>query len=366
MKTVLSAAFCIFIQASLAIAQQCTNQDCAYSGPAAPPMGALVLPEFPVLFINVYGQKDDWGDADCEARLRRTGEIVADTVPNYVIVGMTEVHPDYARITCDGRAVVEGMQKNGEYGSGKHRWGHPETDWTSYDGGLAIFSTAMFDWEPYDRHAHKYDFDPWFRTPHGFVFAQIMVSPQVTIDVYVTHLHSQSSWPVECDRGCRYQELEELAKGIHERSQSSGNPVLVMGDFNIGGPNPSPGVCDGNCGYSDIMDVLRNPRDLWSETRPQGPGSTHGVDLPTTVGERIDFMFVMTDPFFYDSPFEIFLAGRERVSIMAWEMPDGTPVSDHFGLRALLEVREARDPPDCPTPPPGSDQCAPGRGVIVQ
>jgi hypothetical protein len=42
---------------------------------------------------------------------------------------------------------VEGIEKNGEYGSGKHRWGHPETDWTSYDGGLALFSTGKFDWK---------------------------------------------------------------------------------------------------------------------------------------------------------------------------------------------------------------------------
>jgi hypothetical protein len=87
----------------------------------------------------------------------------------------------------------------------------------------------------------------------------------------------------------------------------SGSPVLVIGDFNIGGSNPSPSVCDGNCGYGDIMDVLRNPRDLWSEKNPPGStvpalsGSTYGVNFPSTVGQRIDYMFVMTDPYFFDS-----------------------------------------------------------------
>ncbi len=323
---------------------QCSVQDCSYTGPPEPIKGSPIIGDIRVLAMNVFGQKDDWGDSYCEKRLKKTGEFIANANPSYNIVGLTEVHPDYVKITCDGNALVKGIQKNGEYGSGKHRWGHPETSWKYYDGGLAIFSTSQFDWTPYDEHVHKFAFNPKSRTTSGFIFVQIRISNEVTIDVYVTHLHSKNALLADCNRNCRYQELEELAKGIHERSALSGNPVLVMGDFNIGGPNPDANNCAGNCGYSDIMDVFRNPRDLWLErTNTTESGSTHKE-------QRIDYIFVMTDSFFTNSQQEIFLSGRERIQKVAWEMDDGEAVSDHLGLSATLEIREKVLPPDCPEP----------------
>jgi len=342
-----------------ASADQCSVQDCSYTGPLEPVHGPLVVDDIRVLAMNVYGQKEEWGDDYCEDRLKKTGEIIADAMSSYAIVGLNEVHPDYVKITCDGDALVEGIQKNGEYGSGKHRWGHPETEWHSYDGGLALFSTSQFDWEPYNEHVHKYSFDPVFRTPTGFIFSQIQITDDVAIDVYITHLHSKSNWPGECDRNCRYQELEELAKGIHDRSELSGNPVLVMGDFNIVGPNPAPSNCNGNCGYGDIMDVLRNPRDLWMERLDSTlPGSTHN-------GQRIDYMFVMTDPYFSNSKYEIFLSGRERIRTVDWKMDNGEPVSDHLGLSATLEIRErVKQPPECK--PPDRIIASQGGAVIIK
>lgn len=336
---------CLSLIVFKAIADQCSIQDCSYSGPPEPDKGSLILGDIRVLVMNVYGQKNEWGDSYCEERLKRTGEFIADANPPYNIVGLNEVHPDYIKITCDGDALVEGIQKNGEYGSGKHRWGHPETSWKYYDGGLALFSTSQFDWSPYDEHVHKFAYNPKSRTTSGFIYTQINLENNVTIDVYVTHLHSKNGVFSDCNRNCRYQELEELAKGIHERSQSSGNPVLVMGDFNIGGPNPDANNCKGNCGYSDIMDVFRHPRDLWLEK----------VNLPiigtTHKEQRIDYMFVLTDPYFTSSQSELFLSGRERIQLVEWTMDDGAPVSDHLGLSATLEVREKVKVPDkCPAP----------------
>ena len=320
-------------------AQQCSVQDCSYTGPQEPVRGSLVVGDIRVLAMNVFGQDPAFFDGDCEERLKKTGEFIADSDPSYTIIGATEVHPDYFLSTCDGHALVEGIQKNGEYGSGKHKWGHPETSALYYDGGLALFSTSRFDWEPYSKHVHRYSFNPIVRTTSGFIFAQIQISDDIAIDVYITHLHSKNNWLVECNRNCRYQELEELARGIHERSGSSGNPVLVMGDFNIGGPNPGPDNCTGNCGYRDIMDVLRNPRDLWMEkSDPTPPGSTHE-------GQRIDYMLVMTDPYFSNSEYEIFLSDREGITTVDWKMDDGEPVSDHLGLSATLEIRERASQP---------------------
>ena len=326
-----------------ASAEQCSVQDCSYTGLPEPVRGPLIVDNIRVLAMNVEGQKEiSESDGACEDRLETIGEIVADAESPYTIVGLNEVHPDTA-ITCDGLALVEGIQKNGEYGSGKHRWGHPDTGILTslFEGGLALFSTSQFDWVPYNEHVHKYAFDPYFRTSTGFIFTQIQIMDDIAIDVYITHLHSKNSGYGECDRNCRYQELEELAKGIHERSELSGNPVLVMGDFNIDGPNPDPDDCNGNCGYSDIMDVLRNPRDLWMERiDPTPPGSTHKR-------RRIDYMFVLTDSFFSNSDYEIFLSAPDGIKRVDWKMDNGEPVSDHLGLSATLEIRErVSQPPD--------------------
>ena len=362
--TIALVSFCLLLPFQ-AQTQQCSTSDCAYTGPLEPERGPVVVQGIRVLAMNVYGQSTDF-DVYCQARLKRTGEIIANSQPPYNIIGLTEVHPNNPISTCDGQAIVEGIQINGEYGSGKHRWGHPEVDW-SFDGGLALFSTSKFDWAPYSEHAHRFSFDPLGRLPHGFIFSSIKVANDVSIDVYVTHLHSLGNWPTDCNRDCRYEELEELAKGIHERSEDSGNPVLVMGDFNIGGPSPSPSACKGNCGYGDIMDVLRNPRDLWSETGPTSPGHTHERSVSSVVDRRIDYIFVMTDPYFYNSKYEIFLAGRDEFEIVEWEMDDGNPVSDHLGLSATLEIRERVEPPppEC-TPPIGPVVCAPDGGVLIE
>jgi len=99
----------------------------------------------------------------------------------------------------------------------------------------------------------------------GIIFARIEVpGTTLTLDVYVTHLHASDA--DDCDRCCRKQELQRLATFIRNNSSRSGNPVIVMGDFNISGP---PNCC-GNEGYEDMMSVLGNPRDLWFELHPCG------------------------------------------------------------------------------------------------
>jgi hypothetical protein len=172
------------------------------------------------------------------------------------------------------------------------------------------------------------------------------------IDVYVTHLYSKGDGHNACDQQCRYGQLQQLARGIHERSANSGNPVLVMGDFNIGGPNPTASQCNGNPGYGDIMDVLRNPRDIWLEAHPNKSGTTHVGKTP----QRIDFMFVLTDPYFTNSTRQLVLRDPAAVRLVDWQMPgyhvpamasgprwiEGPfDVSDHVGIEAMLEVQQA-------------------------
>jgi hypothetical protein len=353
---------------------QGVSSSCDYTGPPAPPQGAK-LGEFRLMTMNVFGQNKD-SERKCQARLKYIGERIAKATPRFDVIGLTEVHPDYVYVTCDGDELVDGLQVRGEYKGKKARWGHPETPALHYDGGTSLFSTQEFDWSPYSDHVERYDPIYQTRTAHGFIFARIPLVRTTTranggtvtdhrageVDVYVTHLYSKGSGSTACDQECRYAQLKQLARGIHRRSANSGNPVLVMGDFNIGGPNPTASSCDGNTGYGDIMEVLRNPRDLWLEAHPTQRGST-SVDRPT---QRIDYIFLLTDPYFTNSPNDLVLSSASSVKLIDWEMPGysvtetvpvegsvGFPqqtatqfvwkagpfaVSDHLGIEATLEV----------------------------
>ena len=349
------------------------SDSCEYTGPPAPPRGSVVG-QARVMAMNVFGQNDD-SELRCQARLKYIGERLADQDPLFDVIGMTEVHPDYVGVSCDGEKLVKGLRKNGEYKSGKARWGHPETSFYEYDGGTSIFSTSEFEWEPYGDHVERYSPEYKTRTAHGFVFARIPIVREVVradgsvakdyragmIDVYVTHLYSKGDGHNACDQQCRYGQLQQLARGIHKRSANSGNPVLVMGDFNIGGPNPSARQCHGNPGYGDIMEVLRNPRDIWLEAHPNKKGTTHVGKTP----QRIDFMFVLTDPYFTNSTRQLVLRDPVEVRLIDWQMPgyhvpptnfsssgprwiEGPfDVSDHIGIEATFEVHHSagRDQP---------------------
>ncbi|HFD11417.1 MAG TPA: hypothetical protein ENJ32_02945 [Crenotrichaceae bacterium] len=321
------------------------SNSCEYTGPLAPIKGELI-DTVRVMTMNVWGQKEfKESDSKCQARLKTIGNNIAITSPRFNIVGLTEVHPDYVGITCDGSKLVDSIQSNGEYIGNKARWGHPETSAIAYDGGISLFSTTAYEWHPYEKHVHQYSPKHKSRTAMGFIFATIQLKSGIALDVYVTHIHSTTGTVpgTNCNQACKFKELQQLAYGIHERSANSGNPVLVMGDFNIGGPNPTADHCLGNKGYGDIMDVLRNPRDMWLEAHPHIAGSTHS-------DERIDFMFFLTDAYFTSSPYELTISNSETVKLIQWKMSGFSKnliwhqgpfrVSDHFGIEATLEVRK--------------------------
>lgn len=361
-----SLATALFAMPSLASA---VSSSCEYTGPPPPPRGS-VAGQLRVMTMNVFGQNDD-SELLCEARLKFIGEKLANQETLFDVIGLTEVHPDYVGVSCDGEKLVKGLRSKGEYTKNKARWGHPETSFYEYDGGTSVFATSEFEWTPYSDHVERYSPKYKTRTAHGFVFARIPIVREIVrpdgrvakdrragmVDVYVTHLYSKGDGSNACDQQCRYGQLQQLARGIHERSANSGNPVLVMGDFNIGGPNPTAGQCNGNPGYGDIMEVLRNPRDIWLEAHPNKSGTTHVGKTP----QRIDYIFVLADPYFTNSTRQLVLRDPGEVRPIDWEMPryqvpspmfqssgpqwiEGPfDVSDHVGIEAMFEVQRAAE-----------------------
>lgn len=327
----MNVGICIVTVCTLA---QASAQDCDYNGRHLPAMGETAQ-QIRVATMNVYGQNKD-NEKKCEFRLREIGRRLANAHPLYSILGLTEVHPDTVYGTCNGRELVDALQSNGHYSGDRARWGHPEV--AGYDGGVSLFALNLFPWGNYDYHAHRYVPRLLPRTAHGFVFSRVPVGRGITLDVYVTHIHSTGGGFLqpECNQACKRNELLQLARGIHARSAASGNPVIVMGDFNIGGPNPTSSRCDGNRGYADIMELLRNPRDVWLEAHPDRSGSTHG-------SQRIDYMFLLDDPYFTNSAWQLNISDPTSVRLLDWYLPgyhgDVGRVSDHLGLEATFDVR---------------------------
>lgn len=364
----------IHILITLSLISQNASADCVYQSPATQAKGSLEA-SFKVLTINVYGQSvssiGDFltsTDGPCQNRLRAIGRHIRDAKPAYDIVGLQEWHPDTSA-TCNGvvlknriddlyptPALSSFYSEPQGFSWVHYRWGHPEA-YDQKDGGLGLISKRPFLWENYDEGdfgtiweradghpvetANVHQFHPRLmpRSAHGFIFGRIYFRyPDIAVDTYVVHLTStgKNKWWGDntCNLKCKQYMLEQLREGIHQRSAGSGFPVLVMGDFNIGGPNPfnTTDSCKGNDGYRDIMNKLGNPRDLWLEANPNKVGTTHG--FTNKKPQRIDFMFAPNDPYLVNSQYEISIENNSRIDTIILSN------SDHYGIVAELGIRQ--------------------------
>jgi hypothetical protein len=128
-----------------------------------------------------------------------------------------------------------------------------------------------------------------------------------------------------------------------------------MGDFNIGGP-PSN---NGNAGYSDIMDILEKPEDVWMKAHPNEKGFSIDCRVNNVARsmsdncdyqERIDYIFILTDAKFTNSPYLLKITDKQSVKVVQWKLPTdhreyskvkdhrSRYVSDHFGVEATIEI----------------------------
>ncbi len=307
--------------------RSCTyDPECIYSGDKREPRPRSGGPVRTVRLLqqNVFGTSD----GDCDARLSRLGNAIAQATPAFDIVGVQELYgtSDFDLVNCEADQFNDAIWSTGRYrNSSNYNRYNPVGEFFSGqpDGGIALFSLG--DLQSFEEH--EWDENNW--TPvvdavQGFVFARVWL-PRVGmhIDTYVVHVDANVDG---ASRTVRRAQLAQLADEIRENSRLSGNPVLVMGDFNIGGPK----TCDGNRGYRDIMEALRYPRDLWMEVRPNDATGTHE-------GQRIDYVFLVTDPQLTNSPYEVVVDDLRRH--VKWTS-DGERVSDHDGIDVTLEFHD--------------------------
>lgn len=215
--------------------------------------------ELRVLTHNVFGKNG----AYCDQRAHGFGNIVAAATPAYDIVGVQEYYGalDADLATCDSEHLLNAIRCTGRYSAtANSRLFYPEADalpLNEFDGGIGLFTMGTIcDFAEMQFSHQRPGWLPY--AAQGTILCRVQIpGATVTIDAYVTHLHSTGD--DGCDYCCRRQQLQELRSFIAQHSQRSGNPVIVMGDFNIGGPP----TCCGSKGYADIVEQLGNPRDLW-------------------------------------------------------------------------------------------------------
>jgi endonuclease/exonuclease/phosphatase family metal-dependent hydrolase len=340
--------FFLVLLGSLAFSDSIAQINCAYNGQPPEAVGRL-RGDVRVMTHNVFGKPSD-SAATCRARLSELGRFAARSLPRYDVLAFQENwnSSDGDLASCGADELHKAVVSGGRYSGKKqyYRW-YPEGEAQSLevDGGITTYSEFPIskftenEWDEIPRTSG-------FKILHGSVFARIPLQKNgITIDLYNVHLLARSDG---CDRACRRRELEELRREIEVNSKSSGNPVVVVGDFNIGGP-PS---CSGNPGYSDIMEVLDSPRDIWFEAYGQMNGATvdclNNTTLQAVTGcegqERIDYIFVGESPALSNSPYRLTLASRNELKLLKIRTATGWHVSDHFGLAAGFEIRDAATP----------------------
>lgn len=308
---------------------------------AASPPPQVARRSVRVLVQNIYGRREK----NCEERYKALAKQILSASPPYDVVALNEhwkVRGD-RWFSCDADVLTKALEAGGLKGI-KHL---PQTDDAlQVAGGNSVFSPHPIVDAYENRFVNSRDLPL-----SGFVLARVELTPGVVLDLWDAHLEAGSDG---CDDDCRWEQAAdfgssvELFSGLPEKGKT-GNPVLIVGDFNTGGPlaksdkPPFPG----NGGYENIIEALGDPRDLWLEFG-SGDGYTYDCQTNQTQNckgrERIDYVFLPEDPkvLHPSSPFVLL---PRAISVVRWKTSSGQPVSDHYGLDVTLELLQRPAPP---------------------
>lgn len=337
----------------------------ALTAPPAEARGDLTLR---VLQQNIYGRSK----ADCRKRFRALGRKILQADPPYDIISLNEHWKlfDNDWIVCNADVLTEVLESDGRYsnlpGFRRNLRHYPKPrDFYQTQGGNSIFTRFPITFSRDMRFVNSR------HTPvSGALMARVLVGPGLEVDVYVTHLEAEVDG---CDDLCRAEQYSDmtgfLTYSLPEEEGQRRNPVLLMGDFNFGGPlskvhrelhqeDPERWAYAGNggapgkgefafrgyeWGYEGFMEEYEEPRDVWLEANPYLPlGHTYDCAgntlLDCDYAHRLDYIFIPGDDFFLGSrPTHRF--GVKRARLVQWKTSDGENVSDHYGVDALLTLK---------------------------
>ena len=332
------------------------------------PNGYARIDVLNTLTYNVFGKGDD-----CEERGRRMGRMVRDSNPGFDIVGLNEYLDNQplwfdlwpGTLGCNGEYLLGSLLGGGNYpnNDAHARFHYPKGESFfvdcliiligcgtldprefEIDGGVGLITHKDYPIVQFAEHEWYADVNFENIRVHGFIFARVQVraNPALYVDVYTVHLYAQSDG---CNRVCRRGSLLQLRSAMAKFTGSAPWPVLLMGDFNIGGP---PHMEDVPAGWNDIVSVFGSPRDVWLEPEPQaietlGAGATYDCANALancgTKKKRIDFIFLLEN-----IPGVRSVGRQPKYRFGRVEKEDRAiqygGISDHYGVRAHLQVLE--------------------------
>lgn len=303
-----------------------------------------------VLHLNIFGRREN----NCVERFREIARRIITANPPYDIISLNEDWDisDDPHFSCGASALWQQLDKVRSFRNTAtivHSLRHQPRaqDFLEAGGGNSLLTPHRI----IDAHANRY-VNSGNIPISGYLLSRVELRPGVELDVWTTHLEARSD---DCDRDCRAEQLSDFGmvsstlSGVPDDGRTSTNPVLILGDFNIGGPmRMGSKSYAGNPGYEDIVESLKSPRDLWLETHAFGDpwfGSGYTLDCKLNgllasdpdcdYRDRIDYMFVPTHKDYGKPTYRI---KAKSVNVTRWKTQSGLDVSDHFGLDATLEL----------------------------
>jgi len=301
-----------------------------------------------VLTLNMYGLRYPpqvgWlpDKSDCAGRFKTVAERIRSADPPYDIVAIQELYRvwDLGIIVCDPAPFLNELEAMGTGRLQEILFSPTGRRWQGEsDGGMGLLTPHSLE----ERESLRFEgAGGTLLAARGVVFGRIAIPHSgTTIDAYVVHLSPGRQQAKE-----RKRELGALTKLVSAKSLGSGNPVIVLGDFNIAGPP------DTGSEYSTILEELGHPRDMWLVNGSSDSGFTYDCISNATAAlrgcdyqVRIDYVWVVTDRALTSSEFRVRPDGDHSIRLVEWNTPgrNGVPVSDHYGLEATLRVERSSD-----------------------
>ena len=336
---------CLFLAATILV-----SGILSYANDEVPSTKGKLLKTLRILTLNVYGKKE----RNCQDRFRTIAKRIIEATPRYDIVSFNEHYNPWIELwlSCDGNILTKAMYAGGHYkdGDGKvrnHKY-YPKGGLFQANGANSLFTLhniIEFDWWKFKNTRRA--------IAMGYMLNRVQISRDLTIDVWTAHLESKG--PDNCSKTCREKQFKQILKTQERFNQ--GNPVILLGDFNTGGPlnlghkkayeeiDAETFPYPGNEGYSKFMAGYENPIDVWMEANSKTKEGGYTFDCMnnnTVKGncmfqERIDYILIPTSPKYQTDRFAWEIIDSK---IVRWKTDKGVDVSDHYGVEATLNIYE--------------------------
>jgi hypothetical protein len=260
-----------------------------------------------------------------EQRMTHIVRLLTSLQPRPAIIFFQEVFDNDRQAQCRSLLEVIGYACTKKIDDG---------DLFHEDSGLVVaVNTATFEWNrryAYVEYTDSAGADSW--SDKGVVGLTLVSRQEPRVKLCVFNSHTQADSDHADIRAKQFTQVRRhIARVLGAATDTA---VVFGGDLNV--------VGDG-CEYSEMLKTLRFPRDLYREAHgavTTDPGCTwDGPGNPMAPGnarERLDYLFAFDHVPIDDS--RSLGAALPKITCRSISVEPFDCVSDHYGLRASLEI----------------------------